>query len=172
MYAGDGGRGTDGKWAVSQKAVHLASTCRGRVIQKEGSWRWRGKEASQPLTVGRAEARSEGGSDVETWAACRRFGRVLKGEEVSRVRALWAAREGRAPQRAAVKAYTGGGGGWWSGCAGGSLSGVGLGMGLRAGKEVRSGAVGVGWAGVTGGEEGCPGQGREVGSTGGRESVR
>ena len=61
VYAGDGGRGVDGKWAVSQKAVHLASACRGGVIQKERSRRWRGKEA-----------RSEGGSDVETWATCRR----------------------------------------------------------------------------------------------------
>ena len=42
-----------------------------------------------------------------------------KGEKVSRVCAHGAAREGRAPQRAAVKAYTGGGGRWWSGCAGG-----------------------------------------------------
>ena len=41
-----------------------------------------------------------------------------KGEKVSRVCAHGAAREGRAPQRAAVKAYTGGGGRWWSGCAG------------------------------------------------------
>ena len=72
VYAGDGGRGVVGKWAVSQKAVHLASTCRGGVIQKEGSPRWRGKAVSQPHTVGRAEVRSEGGSDVETWAACRR----------------------------------------------------------------------------------------------------
>ena len=32
VYAGDGGRGDEGKWAVSQKAVHLASTCRGGVI--------------------------------------------------------------------------------------------------------------------------------------------
>ena len=31
-----------------------------------------GKGASQPHTVGRAEARSEGGSEVETWASCRR----------------------------------------------------------------------------------------------------
>ena len=106
-------------------------------------------------------ARGEGGGRGEP-----------KGEKVSRVRALGAAREGRAPQRAAVKAYTGGGGGWWSGCAGGSPSGVGLGMGLWAGKEVRPGAVGVGWAGVAGGEEGRPGQGREVGGTGGGESVR
>ena len=64
---------------VSQQAVHLASTCRGGVIQKEGSWRWRGKEASQPHTVGRAEARSEGGSDEEVWAACRRYGMVWYG---------------------------------------------------------------------------------------------
>ena len=67
-YVGDRGKGADGKWAVSQKAVHLASVCRGGVIQKEGSWRWRGKEAFQPHTVGWAEARSEGGSDLETWA--------------------------------------------------------------------------------------------------------
>ena len=79
VYAGDGGRGVDGKWAVSQKAVHLASTCRGGVIQKEGSRRWRGKEASQPHTVGRAEARSDGGSDVENWAACRRSRRGPRG---------------------------------------------------------------------------------------------
>ena len=72
VYAGDGGRGVDGKRAVSKKAVHLASTCRGGMIQEEGSRRWRGKEASQPHTVGRAEVRSEGGSDVEMWAACRR----------------------------------------------------------------------------------------------------
>ena len=69
---GDGGRGVEGKWAVSQKAVHLASTCRGGVIRKGGSGRWRGKEASQPHTVGRPEARTEDGSDLETWAACRR----------------------------------------------------------------------------------------------------
>ena len=72
----------------------------------------------QPHTVGRAEARSEGGSDLETWAACRRSregargeggGRgEAKGEKVGRVRAL-----------GAVKAYTGGGGRWCSGCAGG-----------------------------------------------------
>ena len=116
VYAGDGGRGVVGKGAVSEKAVHLASTCRGGVFQKEGSPRWRGKEATQPHTVGRAEARSEGGSDVETWAACRRSRRgpggevggrgEAKGENVSRVCAHGAAREGRAPQRAAVKAYS------------------------------------------------------------------
>ena len=96
---------------------------------------------------------------------------VLQRERVSRVCALGAAGEGRAPQRAAVKAYTGGGGGWWSGCAGGSPPSVGLGMGLRPGKEVRPGTVGVGLAEVRGGEEGRQVQGREDGSTGGRESV-
>ena len=88
-----------------------------------------------------------------------------RGEKVSRVCAHGAVREGRAPQRAAVKAYTGGGGRWCSG-------GVGLGTGLRAGEEVSPGAVGVEWAGEVGGEEGRPGQGREVGSAGGGESVR
>ena len=95
-----------------------------------------------------------------------------KGEKVSRVCAHRAVREGRAPQRAAVKAYTGGGGRWCSGCAGGGPPGVGLGTGLRAGEEVSPGAVGVEWAGEVGGEEGRPGQGREVGSAGGGESVR
>ena len=80
-----------------------------------------------------------------------------KGEKVSRVCAHAAAREGRAPQRAAVKAYTGGGGRWWSGCAGGGPTGVGLGTGLRVGEEVSPGAVGVEWAGEVGGEEGRPG---------------
>ena len=83
---GGGGRGVDGKWAVSEKSVHLASTCRGGVIQKEGSPRWRGKEASQPRTVGRAEVRSEGGSDVETWAACRRSRRGPGGRLADRGR--------------------------------------------------------------------------------------
>ena len=83
VYAGDGGRRVVGKWAVSQKAVHLASTCRGGVIQKEGSPRWQGKEASQPHTVGRAEARSEGGSDVETWAARRRSRRGPRGRSAA-----------------------------------------------------------------------------------------
>ena len=68
-----------------------------------------------------------------------------------------AVREGRAPHRAAVKAYTGGGGRWWSWCAGGGPTGVGLGTGLRVGEEVSSGAVGVEWAGEVGGEEGRPG---------------
>ena len=95
-----------------------------------------------------------------------------KGEKVSRVCAHGAVREGRAPQRAAVKAYTGGGGRWCSGCAGGGPPGVGLGTGLRAGEEASPGAVGVEWAGEVGGEEGRPGQGREVGSAGGGESVR
>ena len=44
-----------------------------------------------------------------------------KGEKVSRVCAHGAVREGRAPQRAAVKAYTGGGGRWCSGWAGGGV---------------------------------------------------
>ena len=91
-------------------------------------------------------ARGEGGG----WG-------VLEGEKVCGVCALGAVRECRAPQRAAAEAHTRGGGGWWSGCARGSLPGVGLGMGLQAVKEVCPGAVGVGWAGVTGGEEGCPG---------------
>ena len=95
-----------------------------------------------------------------------------KGEKVSRVCAPGAVRESRAPQRAAVKAYTGGGGRWCSGCAGGGLPGVGLGTGLRAGEEVSPGAVGVEWAEEVGGEEGRRGQGREVGSAGGGESVR
>ena len=95
-----------------------------------------------------------------------------KGEKVSRVCAHGAVREGRAPQRAAVKAYTGGGGRWCSGCTGGGPTGVGLVMRLRAGEKVSPGAVGVAWAGEVGGEEGRPGQGREVGSAGGRESVR
>ena len=68
-----------------------------------------------------------------------------------------AVREGRAPQRAAVKAYTGGGGRRCSGCAGGGPTSVGLGTGLRAGEEVSPGAVGVEWAGEVGGEEGRPG---------------
>ena len=106
-------------------------------------------------------ARGEGGGRGEA-----------KREKVSRVRALGAVREGRAPQRAAVKAYTGGGGRWCSGCARGGLPGAGLGTGFRAGEEVRPGAVGVVWAGEVGGEEGRPGQGREVGSVGGGESVR
>ena len=80
-----------------------------------------------------------------------------KGEKVSRVCAHGAAREGLAPQRAAVKAYTGGGGRWWSGCAGGGPTGVGLGTGLRVGEKVSPGAVGVEWAGEVGGEEGRPG---------------
>ena len=49
---------------------------------------------------------------------------------------------------------------------------MGLGTGLRAGEEVSPGAVGVEWAGEVGGEEGRLGQGREVGSAGGGESVR
>ena len=68
-----------------------------------------------------------------------------------------AEREGRAPQRAAVKAYTGCGGRWCSGCAGGGPTGVGLGTGPRAGEEVSPGAVGVLRAGEVGGEEGRPG---------------
>ena len=66
---------------------------------------------------------------METWAACRRSRRGPgerlaargggEGEKVSRVCAHGAVREGRAPQRAAVEAYTGGGGRWCSGCAGG-----------------------------------------------------
>ena len=80
-----------------------------------------------------------------------------KGEKVSRVCAHGAVREGRAPQRAAVKVYTGGGGRWWSGCAGGVPKGVGLGTGLRVGEEVSPGPVGVEWAGEVGGEEGRPG---------------
>ena len=44
-----------------------------------------------------------------------------KEEKVSRVCAHGAVREGRAPQLAAVKAYTGGGGRWCSGCAGGGV---------------------------------------------------
>ena len=160
----------------------MASTCRGGVIQKEGSPRWQGREASQPHTVGRAEARSEGGSDPETWAACRRSRRgpggrsaargKARGENVSRVCAHGAARDGRAPQRAAVKAYTGGGGRWWSGCAGGGPTGVGLGTGLRVREKVSPGAMGVEWAGEVGGEESRPGWGREVGSAGGGESVQ
>ena len=94
-----------------------------------------------------------------------------EGEKVSRVCAYGAVREGRAPQRAAVKAYTGGGGRWCSGCARGGPKGVGLGTGLRAGEEVSPGAVGVEWAGEVGGEEGRPGQGREVGRAGGGEIV-
>ena len=166
---------------MSQKAVHLASTCRGGVIQEEGSRRRRGKEASQPHTVGRAEARSEGGSDVETWAACRRSRRgpgggvdgrgEAKGEKVSRVCAHGAVREGWAPQRAAVKAYTGGGGRWCSGCAGGGSSGRGIGDGAP-GRRVGQPRHGVQWAGEAGGEEGRPGQGWDVGSAGGGESVR
>ena len=100
------------------------------------------------------------------------FAWAKKGENVSRVCAHRAVREGRAPQRAAVIAYTGGGGRWCSGCTGGGPTGVGLGMGLRAGEEVSPGAVGVEWAGEVGGEEGRPGQGRKVGSAGGGESVR
>ena len=79
-----------------------------------------------------------------------------KGEKVSRVCAHGAAREGRAPQRAAVKAYTGGGGRWWSGCAGGGATGVGLGTGLWGGEKVSPGAVAVEWAGEVGGEESRP----------------
>ena len=86
---GTGGGRFDGKWAVSQKAVHLASTCRGAVIRKEGSRCWRGKQASQPHTVGRAEARSEGGSDVETWAACRRSRRGPGGRLAAGGRPRW-----------------------------------------------------------------------------------
>ena len=44
-----------------------------------------------------------------------------KGEKISRVCAHGAVREIRAPQRAAVKAYAGGGGRWCSGCAGGGV---------------------------------------------------
>ena len=80
-----------------------------------------------------------------------------KGKKVSRVCAHGAAREGRAPQRAAVKAYTGGGGRWWSGCAGGGATGMGLGTGLRVEEKVSPGAVGVEWAGEVGGEESRPG---------------
>ena len=80
-----------------------------------------------------------------------------KGEKVSRVCAHGAAREGRAPQRAAVKAYTGGGGRWWSRCAGGGGKGVGLGTGLWGGRKVSPGAVGVEWAGEVGREESRPG---------------
>ena len=62
-----------------------------------------------------------------------------KGEKVSRVCAHGAAREGRAPQRAAVKAYTGGGGRWWSGCAGGGGGGArGWDWGRGSGAERRS----------------------------------
>ena len=105
-------------------------------------------------------ARGEGGGRGEA-----------KGEKVGRVRALGAVREGWVSQRAAVKAYTGGGGRWCSGCAGGGLPGAGLGTGVRAGEEVRPGAVGVVRAGEVGGKEGRPGQGREVGGAGGGESV-
>ena len=80
-----------------------------------------------------------------------------KGEKVSRVCAHGAVREGRAPQRAAVKAYTGGGGRWWSGCAGAGPTGVGLGTGLRVGEKISPGAVRVEWAGEVGREEGRPG---------------
>ena len=80
-----------------------------------------------------------------------------KGEKVRRVCAYRAVREGRAPQHAAVKAYIGGRGRWWSGCAGGGPMGVGLGTGLRVGEEVSPGVVGVKWAGEVGGEEGRPG---------------
>ena len=97
---------------------------------------------------------------------------VLEGEEVRGVCALGAAREGRAPQGAAVEAYTRGGDGWWGGCARGSLLGVGSGRGLQHAEEVRPGAAGVGRAGVSGGEQGCPSDGWEVGSAGGGESVR
>ena len=95
-----------------------------------------------------------------------------KGRKVSRVCAHGAVREGWAPQHPEVKAYTGGGGRWYSGCAGGGPPGVGMGTGLRAGEEVSPGAVGAEWAGKVGGEEGCPGQSREVRSAGGVESVR
>ena len=61
VYAGDGGRGVDGKWAVSKKAVHLASTCRGGMIQEEGSRRWRGKEASQTAHCGEGGGEERGG---------------------------------------------------------------------------------------------------------------
>ena len=80
-----------------------------------------------------------------------------KGEKVSRVCAHGATREGRAPQRAAVKAYPRGRGWWCSGCAGGGSTGVGLGTGLRAREEVSPSAVGVEWVGEVGGEEGRPG---------------
>ena len=71
---------------------------------------------------------------------------MLEGEKVRGVCALGAVREGRAPQRAALEAHARGGGGWLSGRAGGSHSGVGLGTGLQAANEVRPGAAGVGRA--------------------------
>ena len=59
-----------------------------------------------------------------------------------------------------------------AGARGGGPTGVGLGTGLWAGEEVGPGAVSVEWAGEVGGEEGRPGQGWEVGSAGGGESVQ
>ena len=58
------------------------------------------------------------------------------------------------------------------GAWGGGPTGVGLGTGLWAGEEVSPGAVGAEWGGEVGGQEGRPGQGREVGSAGGGENVR
>ena len=90
-----------------------------------------------------------------------------KGEKVSRVCAHGAAREGRAPQRAAVKAYTGGGGRWWSGCAGGGGHGRGTGdgaLGRREGQPRRGGRR-------VGGGNGRRGKSPRLGS-GGRERWR
>ena len=77
---------------------------------------------------------------------------VAEGEEVRGVCALGAAREGRAPQGAAVEAYMRGGDGWWGRCARGRLLGEGSGRGLQPAEKVRPGAACVGRAGVPGGE--------------------
>ena len=57
---------------------------------------------------------------------------VLEGEEVRGVCALGAAREGRAPQGAAVEAYTRGGDRWWGGCARGPMRYIALHTWLHA----------------------------------------
>ena len=96
-----------------------------------------------------------------------------KGERVSRVCAHGAAREGRAPQRAAVKAYTGGGGRWCERVRGGGSHGRGTlhgAPGRRGGQPRRSGRrVGGG----SGRRERSPRQGSgalEAGRVSGRAS--
>ena len=116
------------------------------------------REGQRPGGLGGVR-RSRGGA----WGEGDGLG-VLEREKVRGACALGVAREGRAPQGATVEAYTRGADGWWCGHARGSLLGEGSGGGLQAAEEVSPGAAGVGRAGVSGGEEGCPSYGWVVGS--------
>ena len=71
VYAGDGGRGADGKWAVSQKAVHWASTCRGGVIQWRGHGAGGGRRRANRTRWG---GQRRGARGVATWRPGRRAG--------------------------------------------------------------------------------------------------